>query len=451
MIADPPNVLFIAIDDLRNDLGVLGVAHAQTPHLDRLAQSSRLFSHHYVQVPTCGASRAALLRGRYPHEPVFLSNNAIRETSDAWAAVSMPGWFKHQGYRTYSLGKITHYPGGLTGGNWNAPPEEIAGVWDRVWLPDSPWEHARGMMHGYANGLARDRGVSLAWEAFDGPDDAYPDAWVAKEAIAQLATLQASDEPWFFAVGFFKPHLPLAAPKSWFDLHAQTDFPPPPVAADASESPGWHDSGELRGNYGSAGREILEDEAYAEDLRRAYAAATSYVDHQVGLVLEALEASGMADDTIVVVWSDHGFQLGEHHMWAKHTLFEQALRSPLMIRHPGLRDPGVVSGVVVETVDIFPTLLDLCGLPLPDASLDGRSLVPQLVDATAERGRPALGFWREHRSVRDERWRLIVYPATDDRPEAVVELFDMANDPHELENVAAQHPAVVSRLRRAIR
>ena len=448
---DKPNVLFIAIDDLRNDLGALGVAHAQTPQLDRLAQSSRLFSHHYVQVPTCGASRAALLRGRYPNAPVFLSNNAIRETSADWADVSLPGWFKHQGYRTYSLGKITHYPGGMTGENWDAPPEEIAGVWDRAWLPDSPWEHAQSMMHGYANGVPRERGVSLPWEAFDGPDDTYPDAWVAEDAIEHLTDLEASDEPWFFAVGFLKPHLPLAAPKDWHDLHAATEFPGPPVALEAQESPGWHGSGELRGNYGTDGREILEDEAYAEELRRAYAASTSYVDHQVGLVLEALEASGMADDTIVVLWSDHGFQLGEHNMWAKHTLFEQAVRSPLMIRHPNMPAPGVPSGAVVETVDLFPTLLELCGLPLPDAPLDGRSLVPNLQDPTTPTAKPSLGYWRDHRAVRDDRWRLIVYPATDKHPQPVIELFDMVEDPYELTNVAVQNADVVERLRAAIR
>ena len=432
---DRPNVLFIAIDDLRNDLGALGVAHAKTPQLDRLARTSRLFSHHYVQVPTCGASRAALLRGRYPDEPGYLSNNAIRETSADWADVSLPGWFKHQGYRTYALGKITHYPGGLAGENWDAPPEEISGVWDRAWLPDSPWEHAQGMMHGYANGVARDRGVSLPWEAFDGPDDTYPDAWVAQDAVDHLAELQGSDEPWFFAVGFFKPHLPLAAPKAWHDLHADTAFPAPPVAPDARQSPGWHASGELQGNYGTDGREVLEDATYAQELRAAYAASTSYVDHQVGLVVDALEASGMADDTIVVVWSDHGFQLGEHNMWAKHTLFEQALRSPLMIRYPGLRDPGVTTEAVVETVDLFPTLLELCGLPQPDAALNGQSLVPHLTDPDYPTAKPALGFWRTHRSVRDDRWRLIVYPENDERPEPVVELFDMVEDPFELSNV----------------
>ena len=450
-VAEKPNVLFIAIDDLRNDLGALGVAHAKTPQLDRIARTSRVFSHHYVQVPTCGASRAALLRGRYPDAPVFLGNDAIKASSADWAGESLPGWFKQQGYRTYALGKITHYPGGMTGENWDAPPEEISGVWDRAWLPDSPWEHAQAMMHAYANGKPRERGVSLPWDAFDGPDKAYPDAWVAEEAVAHLAELKDTDGPWFFAVGFFKPHLPLAAPKAWHDLHADTTFPAPPVGEDAQLSPGWHPSNELRRTYADGGREVLEDEAYAEELRAAYAASTSYVDHQFGLVMNALEASGMADDTIVVVWSDHGFQLGEHNMWAKHTLFEQALRSPLMIRHPGLKNPGKTSAAIVETVDVFPTLLELCDLPQPDAPLDGQSLVPHLHDEDQPTAKPSLGYWSTNRSVRDDRWRLIVYPATDERPEPAVELFDMIADPFELTNVAREHPDVVERLRAALR
>ena len=208
-----PNVLLIAIDDLRNDLGSLGVAHAKTPALDALAAEGRLFTHHYVQVPTCGASRCALLRGRYPSEPAQLGNGAIAATHAAWGDANLPAWFRRHGYRTLALGKITHHPGGRTGRQWAEGPEELPGAWDRCWIPDSPWKTAQAMMHGYANGVARAPGKSPPWEAFDGPDEAYPDAWVAAEAIATLGELAKSDGPWFFAVGLFKPHLPFAAPK----------------------------------------------------------------------------------------------------------------------------------------------------------------------------------------------------------------------------------------------
>ena len=204
-------------DDLRNDLGALGIAHAKTPHLDAFAQTARVFTHHFVQVPTCGASRCALLRGRYPTEPAHISNNAIRDTQANWAADSLPVRFRKNGYRTLALGKITHYRGGLTGKGWNDGPEELPSAWDRRWVPKSPWKTPQAMMHAYANGASRQPGESPAWEAHDGPDESYPDAWVAADAVKTLQQLGTQDQPWFFAVGFFKPHLPLTAPKRWHD------------------------------------------------------------------------------------------------------------------------------------------------------------------------------------------------------------------------------------------
>ena len=178
-----PNVLFLAIDDLRDDLGAYGVAHARTPNLDRFAHSARFFTRHYVQVPTCGASRCALVRGAYPTEAAHLNNNAILSTHTAWEGRSLPAWFRTRGYRTLSLGKITHYPGNLTGRQWAEGPEELPNAWDRSWIPESPWRTAEAMMHGYANGRPRTPGKTLPWEAFDGPDTTYPDAWVAADAV----------------------------------------------------------------------------------------------------------------------------------------------------------------------------------------------------------------------------------------------------------------------------
>jgi len=447
--ADRPNVLFIAIDDLRNDLGALGVTTAQTPQLDRLARSSRLFSHHYTQVPTCGASRCTLLRGRYPTEAAYRSNEAILSTHAVWQERSLPAWLKQAGYATYALGKITHYPGGMAGPAWAAPPEELPGAWDRSWIPDGPWRTPQAMMHGYTGGKAREPGVSPPLELADAPDSAYPDAWIADAAITQLHALAESTAPWFFAVGFFKPHLPFVAPQSIWRRFAQTDFPAPPVAADAREGLAWGDSGELLKNYNSHGRDPRIDPAYAVELRRAYAAATSFMDAQVGRVLGALEELGLAHNTILVVWSDHGFLVGEHGMWAKHTLYENALRSPLMIRYPGLPDPGRTTNAVVETVDLFPTLLDLCGLP-PPPGLDGRSLRPQLENPLAPTAKPALAWWVSGRSVRTDRWRLLAYPRKD-QEEAAVELFDLTKDPYELHNVAATNPETVRELMAVLR
>ncbi len=444
--APPPNVLFIAIDDLRNDLGALGAAHAKTPQLDSFARTARVFSHHYAQAPTCGASRCALLRGRYPTVASQVGNNGIKQTQDQWGTRSLPAVFRQNGYRTLALGKITHYPGGLTGKDWAEGREELPGAWERAWIPDGPWQTPLAIMHGYANGVARQSGKSPPWEAHDSPDEAYPDAWVAAEAVATLKQLAAQKQPWFFGVGFFKPHLPFAAPKKWHDLHAAgvPDLPPAAAAKPAWPS-GWHGSGEFRAHYGHRGRDPATDADYARLLRRAYAASVSYMDAQVGRVLAALRELGLEQDTIVVVWSDHGFLLGEHAIWGKHCLYEHALRSPLMIRHPRLVQPGKASDALVETVDLFPTLADLCGLPVP-AGLDGRSLRPQLNDPTASAAKAAHGFWTASlRTVRTDRWRLIAQSDKDGTAPRI-ELFDYQTDPAETRNHAAAHPEVVREL-----
>ncbi|HTN77274.1 MAG TPA: sulfatase [Pirellulaceae bacterium] len=445
--AERPNVLFIAIDDLRSDLGALGVKHAKTPQLDAFAKTARLFSQHYVQVPTCGASRCALLRGRYPTAPAHLGNHGIMATQAQWKAESLPAVFRQQGYQTLALGKISHHPGGLTGTGWATGPEELPGAWDRSWVPEGPWKTPEAMMHGYANGVARQPRKSPPWEAFDGPDDAYPDAWIATDAIKTLKQLAQQPQPWFFAVGFFKPHLPFAAPQRWYDLHA-TGVPDlnPAAAAKPTWPSGWHGSGEFRGNYGhSAGRNPDQDADYARQLRQGYAASISYMDAQVGRVLLALQDAGLDKNTIIVVWSDHGFLLGEHAIWGKHCLYEQALRSPLLIRHPGLPLAGQTSEAIVEAVDLFPTLVDLCGLQAP-TNLDGHSLRPQLSDPATPSRKPAHGFWTGgSRSVRTEQWRLIVHPGQGDTA-AHHELFDLTADPQETRNLAEAQPKIVAEL-----
>ncbi len=445
----PPNVLFICIDDLRNEVGYLGASRARTPALDRFAATGISFSRHYVQVPTCGASRAALMRGRYPDSPATVNNNAILKTHTEWADKSLPAWFRSHGYQTHSLGKVTHYPGNLAGENWAAPPVELPGGWDRAEIPAGPWPHAEAIMHGFAGGRARVRGQSPAIESTAGPDSLYPDAWVADEATKWLTELMATDSPWFLAVGFFKPHLPFAAPKAWFDRHDPADFDPPPNASRPSWPSGWHGSGEFRGNYGHQGRDPENDEAYARQLRHAYAAAVSYMDHQLGRLLETLDRLDPDRETVVVIWGDHGFLLGEHAIWGKHCLYEEALRSPLIIRQPGNTGPGSVSAAIVETVDIYPTLTELCGLPTP-AELSGRSLRPWLDSPNAPSDKPARGFWTAgSQTIRTPRYRLIRTGRRGDRPPAI-ELFDYDSDPAETRNVAADHPATVDELTRLL-
>jgi iduronate 2-sulfatase len=438
------NVLFIAIDDLRNDLGALGVDYVHTPHLDAFAETGRLFSRHYVQVPTCGSSRAALLRGKRADAPQYLPNTAIRDTHEEWAQQSLPAIFRQNGYQTLSLGKITHYPGGLTGEGWAEGPEELPGVWDRIWVPDSPWETPEDMMHGYANGEPRDRGESPTWESYDGPDTSYPDGWVANDAVETLQELAASDEPWFFAVGFFKPHLPFAAPLHYFELYDADDIPEPGDVEIKPSPSSWHGSGEMMNNYGQHQGDPNENRAYARQLRHAYAAATTYVDAQIGKVMDELQELGLQQNTIVVIWSDHGFALGEQGIWGKHSLYEVALKAPMLITYPEIHQPGEISDAVVETVDLFPTLIDLAGLPEPDG-LHGISLRKQLEqpDAISEKG--AIAHWnRGQATIRTDEWRLIVH-----RPEEEIEgfeLFDFRTDENGVRADPDQYSDVVEEL-----
>jgi iduronate 2-sulfatase len=376
-----------------------------------------------------------------------VNNGGILKTQADWAAHSLPAVFRNAGYRTLALGKITHHPGGLTGKGWAEGPEELPGAWDRSWIPESPWKTPEVMMHGYAGGVARRPGISPPWEAQNGADDAYPDAWVAVEAIKTLQELAAAKEPWFFGVGFFKPHLPFAAPQRWHDLHAQgVPTLNPSVASKPDWPSSWHKSGEFRGNYGhESGRDPETDAEYAQLMRRSYAACVSYMDAQVGRVLDELQRLGLGDNTIVVVWSDHGFLLGEHAIWGKHCLYENALRSPLMIRPPGLQHPGRTSRAIVETVDLFPTLAELCGVETPQ-KLDGHSLLPQLNDPVAPTVKPAYGFWTSgKRTVRTDRWRLIANPGKAELAPQI-ELFDYEIDPDETRNHASAQPAVVAEL-----
>lgn len=442
-----PNVLLIAVDDLRCHLGAYGVSYAKTPNIDRLAEKSTVFTNHYVQVPTCGASRCALISGCYPKNGAQCTNKAIAKTSQSWASASMPAWFKQHGYQTYALGKITHYPGGCTGELWANGPEELPGAWTRCWIPKTPWGEPERIMHAFANGKPRTSGQSPPWEVFDGNDKTYPDAWIAEEAVQTLESLSKSDEPWFFAVGFFKPHLPFAAPKKWYDLHPATEIPV--LNADVRAKPdwksGWHASGEFRGNYGHGGRDPANDDEYAQLLRRAYSACVSYCDAQIGQVLNALKDRRLDDNTVVVLWGDHGFLLGEHAIWGKHCLYENALRSPLIIRTPGAATPAGNCSAIVESVDVYPTLTELCGVPTPK-ELNGQSLGLYLKDASLPSKKPAIGFTSLGlRTIRTDRWRLIAPSAKEGTPEWI-ELFDYQSDPNEVQNQQARHPDVVKDL-----
>ncbi len=442
-----PNVLLICVDDLRPELGCFGRAYIRSPHIDALAARGRRFLRHYVQAPTCGASRYTLLTGRYgPYGNGALWQRARQLRKDpASVPPSLPAWFRQNGYTTVSVGKVSHHPGGRGGPDWDDPRElEMPLSWDRHLMPCGPWKHPRGAMHGLANGRIRIRASEMpVFESVQGPDTTYPDGWIAEEALRQLEELgrTGADRPFFLAVGFIRPHLPFGAPARYFEPYRDAVLPPIPHPDKPAGRTTWHGSGEFM-KYQRWGRDPRKDPEFADAVRRHYAACVSFADAQVGKLLDRLDRLPAGRDTIVVLWGDHGWHLGEHAIWGKHSLFEESLRAPLIISYRGLPHPGQASAAVVETIDVFPTLCELAGLPVPDF-VHGVSLVPQLRDPSAP-GHPAVAYTKA-RTIRTATHRLI------EHPDGFIELYDHRSDDGETRNVAAGHPELVKQLRRQLR
>jgi arylsulfatase A-like enzyme len=450
--ADRPNVLFIAVDDLRPELGCYGESHIKSPHLDRFAASARIFKRHYVQVPTCGASRYALLTGHRPTLPVHQSNDAIRNLLKAdqeERATAFPQVFRDNGYHTVCTGKISHYPDGRIY-SYEMQGDgrlEMPFSWDEVGLPAGQWTHGWPAFFGYASGEGRKRGQSPPFEAMDVEDEGYPDGLIANSAIETLRRMKNYDQPFLLSVGFFKPHLPFCAPKKYFDLYdpAEIELSLNPDKPKGTAPQSWHGSGEMFGNYkhpdGSR-----NDPAHHRNLRHAYYACVSYVDAQIGKVLDELETLGLADNTIIVVWGDHGWHLGDHNIWGKHTNLERAVRSALIVRTPNMNSPGQLTDAIVESVDLYPTLTDYCQLPKKGLTLDGLSLRPVLDNPQHPGKTAAFSAYRGGQTMRTDRYRLTIYPPNKKKPEAV-ELYDHETDPLETINVADKHPEVFKKLR----
>lgn len=441
----PPNILFLSVDDLRPELACYGADYIRSPHIDRLASEGRRFSRHFVQAPTCGASRYAMLTGRYHRGSNHALFQRARAHGDEAESVlpSLPGWLRQHGYRTVSVGKISHHPGGRGGPDWDDPEKpEMPGAWNRHLLDAGPWKHPRGAMHGLAHGEIRKRAGDMdVFQAAEGDDDIYPDGRVFAQGLEQLERLAADPEPFFLAVGFIRPHLPFGAPAKDLEPYADLELPPVPHPEKPEGKTTWHGSGEFM-KYNRWGRNPNDDPEFALEVRRHYAACVTYIDRLVGRMLESLDDHGLADNTIVVLWGDHGFHLGEHAIWGKHALFEESLHSPLIIRAPGLPDPGEPSDAVVQAVDLFPTLTALAGLPAPQ-DLDGVSLVPQLRDPAAP-GHPAISFGRGSATIRTATHRLIQHR------DGHLELYDHRTPEGETRNLAEVDPETAKTLRETL-
>ena len=444
--ASPPNVLLICVDDLRPELKSFGVDYIQSPNIDRLAASGRAFHRHYVNAPTCGASRYTMLTGQYGpygNQALFARAKAMAQP-DTSVPPSMPKWFRQHGYKTVSVGKVSHHPGGWGGEDWYDQNElELPGAWDRQLMPTGQWKHPRGAMHALAHGEIKPIGSFSenkmdAFQSEGDHDTDQHDGLIADAGLEQLENLASSHTPFFLAIGLIKPHLPFGSPQRYMDPYKEIELPPIPHPQKPDWRSTWHGSGEFMNQYHHYGRDPREDADYADEVRRHYAACVSYVDHHVGEILAKLEETGAAENTIVVLWGDHGWNLGEHAIWGKHNLFEEGLRSPLIISAPGLKSPGKKSEAVVETVDLFPTLVDLAGLDQPDFT-HGTSLRPMLEDPHVS-GHTAFGYSGKARTLRTDRYRFTLHE------DGYAELYDHESAAGETQNLAQEHPDKVAEL-----
>lgn len=445
----PPNVLFIAVDDLAPSLGCYGDLMAKTPHIDRLAASGVCFLNAYNQLPLCNPTRASVMTGLRPDTiKVYDLDRHFRD--EVPNAITLSQSFQKSNYFAARVGKIYHYnvPASIGTDGFDDPPS-----WNLTVNPkgrDKTDEHKvfNAEPHRKISG-------ALSWLKADGKDEEQTDGMIATEAIKLLK--KNKDRPFFLAVGFFRPHTPYVAPKKYFDLYPLNKMRLPyapkgdrndiPIAAFAHNCP--------VPNYSLDKQTLLK-------ATQAYYACVSFIDAQVGRLLDALDQLKLADNTIVVFWSDHGYHLGEHNgVWQKRTLFEQASRAPLIIRSPGAAGNGQPCKRIVEFVDIYPTLASLAKTKRPK-NLEGRDLTPLLSDplsdwngaavtqvlrpADSRLKQPVMGC-----SIRTHRWRYTEWAAGKEG----VELYDHHSDPMEFHNLAIDPDAasrkVIARLQPILR
>ncbi len=451
----PPNVLFICIDDLRPELGCYGADYIKSPNIDRLAQSASVFTQHYVQVPICGASRFSMLTGMLPRSSRHLGNEVFRHFISFREEGERPETFIHHlrrnGYYTVGIGKISHSDDGFlyddAGTAWK---QELPHSWNEVLFDPGKWVTGQHINLAFINGKTRISmdGQARPYEMADVDDSGYPDGLSARLAIQTLNQLAGKGQPFFLGVGFLKPHLPFNAPQKYWDLYERDELalsPNPFIPANV-HSTSLHSSGEFnayrQGDERASLNGPLTDD-YAKKLRHAYYACVSYIDAQVGMLLKELEVLGLSDHTIVVIWGDHGWHLGDHLVWGKHTLFERALKSALLIRVPGMTS-GKIVDKVVSSIDIYPTLSELCGLQMPHQT-DGKSMVTLLMDQETEWEEASYGYFRNGITLRSKYYRLTRY-FRDQQP--VMELYDHRTDANETINIAEAFPGTVEDLYR---
>ena len=438
---EKPNVLFIAVDDLNDWIGALdGHPLAKTPHLDRLAKRGISFSNAHCASPVCNPSRHATMTGIHPTRSGWYGSVPLKGIEKSHEKVlngrqPMPTHFRNEGYVTMAAGKIFHkgvkdfdYPywDETRSSNYGFRKEAFNRSKFAPYPPDGGFFQTK-----YPEKIS---GKSLCWAALEDseiPVNGMPDEQIAKWAVGQLKG--SFEKPFFLAVGFLRPHVPFTAPKRFFDLYPEGSVQVPEVPKDEFKDIPIYGKAMAYGTLPEGDHEevLQAHPEYWKELTRAYLACVSFVDEQIGKVLDALDGSDYAENTIIVLWSDHGQHLGEKKHWRKQTLWEEATRVPLFISYPKMKRRNEVCDQPVSLLDIYPTLSALCGLP--EQELDGVNLLPLLEDADAERGRPVLTtrYYQNH-SVRSQNWRYIHYR------DGQEELYDHRDDPREYHNLAGR-------------
>lgn len=467
----PLNILFIAVDDLKPLLSNYGHDQMHTPNFDRLAAMGVTFTNAHVQQAVCGPSRASIMTGTYPDRTrVWDLHTDFRKSAPD--LVSMPEYLISQGYETHGIGKIYHKGSsspGHDGKSWSIPynnlddfdPSYGAPAFNYYQDPETKAafekiiEEAeqKGIKKGKLRGYAFDR-LKPSTEGADVPDEAYQDGIYTEEAIMQMKAMKDSGKPFFLAVGYQKPHLPFIAPKKYWDLYERDDIELAPFRdlADGTPRLAYHSFGELR-SYSDiddglrVGQQLPVEKQ--KELIHGYMACVSYIDAQIGKLLDALDQQGLTEQTVIVLWGDHGYHLGDHTLWNKHSNFEQATRIPLMFAGPGVKK-GIATNHPAELVDAFPTLFELCGVRIPDQA-EGQSLVALMDgdDRTAfnrsfalsqfhRRNGEVMGYTIRTERFRYTEWHERTYRTFKPyRKENIVarELYDYGDDPNETKNL----------------
>jgi iduronate 2-sulfatase len=426
-----PNVLFISVDDLRPELGCYGKASMITPNIDRIAAQGTVFENTFCQTSICMPSRASVLSG---YRPETIYSGRIESDLFPKDMIPLPQLFRNQGYTAVSIGKILHHN------------DDGTRFWDRRYTDTF---HEQAAHHGWCSGYQLEANKSIfanygrpfrkkgedklprpaSVEISNAPDEAYPEGIIALRAIEELRKLKADGKPFFLATGFYRPHLPFSAPEKYWHMYKRDDIHLPVNSAPVIDGVTKYDWNELR-RYGDIPNKGPLSEAKAKELIHGYYASVSFSDAMIGKVLNELKKLGLDKNTIIVLWGDHGWNLGEHGWWCKHTNYETSNRTVMMASAPGM-NKNIRTEALVELIDLYPSLCELANIKAPEY-LEGTSFVPLMKNTDLPWKKAAFSIYGGARTIRTKDFRLIEHEKS-----GAVELFDHRTDPGETRNVAA--------------